>query len=600
MTRHGALALALVTLAACQSAPSLGTTCTRAADCEAPLTCRAGRCRTECVETRDCPIGSECLPVGSGGAACALAQDRCAGDADCTAPLVCGSDGRCRAACLTDADCTSDGHCVLAGRLVCVASASVSPPAGCTGATNTDFADGLDGWCIETSDEIDASVVRPVAAGFDGHAAEIDLSGAPVGAWVRLYQEVPLDGHEEMVFDRTSAAVEGATTAVVIELLDADGFVLGRIARAVAGDGTSDCAETGRASTRCYVEPFSPNVAMSPVAASGAEYANVDLRSVARVRRVFELARTGQGTADLVIDDVGIYNPPCVAGWWREGAHLGIFDLDDPAAPPAGFSYADAPVQTYGGAAVCGLALALDGRQYVDWSGALPAAYTASFMWHGTQNASSIDGLSLVHELGGDVDVSVVANQIVLTGCGQRVADSARIVPSDARFQELQVSVDRAAGRICLARSGHLVGCADAPACGSTTPSATGLRFMQSARTLGDLVALDEIRVDSGIRTPSGDPSSGQCALDRACHEYASLELRDAGSGECAPPSSCSATWLCPEAAMATDATLCGALATTACVLDDTCPDGVRPCDGSPCTALRLEQCTQPLASACP
>lgn len=591
--------VATALLVGCQSPPTLGATCSRASDCAAPLTCSGGRCRTECVETRDCPVGSECLPLGTGTAACALSQDRCALDADCTAPLICGSDGRCRAACLRDDDCTSDGHCVLAGRLVCVASAP-GPASACSGATNVDFASGLTGWCVETSTEIDASVVRAVSAGFDGHAAQLDLTNAPVGAWARLYQEVPLDGRAAMIFDRTSAAVDGATTMIAIELLDADGFVLGRIARAVAGDGTSDCSETGHASAHCFVEPFSPNVSMSPALASAVDYANVDLRSVASVRRVIELARTGPGSAEVVLDDVAVFRPPCSLGWWRQDPHLATFDLDDPASPPAGFASNDAPIQTFL-IAECGQALALDGAQSIDWTGALPPTYTVSFMWHGTIHMSPIDGLSFVHELGGDMNLSVLAGQIVLTACGQRVADSASIVAADARFQEMQVSVDRTAGRVCLARSGHLVGCADAPACAGAAVTATGLRFAETSRALGDVMAIDEIRVDAGTNVPGvATARTGRCALDLACHEYRSFELRDVGSNECVDAATCSDTWICPAAARALSASLCGATAEIACTLDATCPLGVRPCDGSPCAGLRIERCTQPLASACP
>jgi hypothetical protein len=579
----------------------MAVSCTRDSECAAPLTCRAGRCRAECVETRDCPTGSECLPVGAGAAACALAQDRCTSDTECTAPLICGSDGRCRAECLSDGDCTSDGRCVLAGRLVCVA-----PPPGAASAcgqdTNADFASGLLGWCIETSSDIDASVVRPISAGFDGHAAQLDLTNAPVGAWVRLYQEVPLEGRSSMVFDRPSVTVDGGTTLLAIELIDADGFVLGRVARAVAGDGDSDCAETGRASAGCIVEPFMPGGAtMSPALASAADFANVDLRRVAAVRRVVELARTGPGAVEVVLDDVAIFTPPCSLGWWREGPHLASFDLDNPGSPPAGFTTNDAPLQAFL-IAECGQALAIDGTQSIDWTGALPTTYTVSFMWHGTLHMSPLDGLSFVHELGGDMDVSVVAGQIVLNACGQRIADSARIVPADQRFQEIQVLVDRAAGRVCLARSGHMIGCAMAPACTGTTPTATGLRFMEAAMPLHDRMAVDEIRIDDGVHLPDGThAASGSCALDLACHEYMSLELRDSGSGACVAPSACTSSWLCPEAALdGTDPTLCGSTAETACVIDATCPQGVRPCDGSPCTSLRLERCTQPLAASCP
>jgi hypothetical protein len=597
MKRAWVIALLLV---GCQSAPSLGTSCTRASDCASPLVCANGRCRSECAETRDCPPGSECIPIASGSAACTLAEERCVADTDCTAPLVCGNDGTCRAACLTDADCTADGRCVLAGRLVCVAPQMHGPPA-CTGATNTGFAAGTMGWCIETSSGLDAaSVVTSIAAGFDGHAVRIDLENAPVGAWVRLYQEIPLDGTRSVVFDRTSADVAGGTTLVAIELIDDAGLVLGRVARAVAGDGASDCGETGHGTAACVVEPFSPSVAMTPALASATDYANVDLREVAAVRYVLELAHTAPGATDLVVDDVGSYALPCVEGWWRQETHLASFDLDQPTMPPSGFSFADAPLRSFV-LGECGQALSLDGTQAIDWTGTLPETYTVSFAWHGTIHHQPIDGVSFVHETGGgDVDLSVRAGQIVLDGCGVTIADSARIVETDARFQEMQVLVDRHDGRLCLARSGRLVGCVVAPAC-MGAPSPTGLRFVETAAPLGDEMGIDEIRIDTGVAMPDGTvPATHECTLDLACHEYGSFRLRDVGSRECVDTSACTRTWLCPEAARATDASLCGATSAMACAVDATCPFGARGCDGMPCEGLRLERCTQPLLAACP
>lgn len=593
---HAVLFVLIATLG-CQSTASVGTSCVRAADCPAPLVCGAGRCRSACTETRDCAPGSECVPV-EGGAACSLAQDRCTEDADCTAPLVCGSDGSCRAACLSDADCTSDGHCVLAGRLVCVASPPTTTPS-CFGGSNGDLAAGLTGWCVETSAGLGADAVTAVAEGYDHHGARLAIpDNAPPGAWVRFYQETELDGRRNVVFDRVRADVAGGTTTLAIELLDEHGLVLGRVARATAGDGESECTETGRATSTCIVEPFFASLAMSPALASWTEYANVDLRRVASVRRVFELARTGPGTVEVVVDNVGVYALPCILGWWRTVPHRASFDLDQPTSPPTGWSLADAPVRAFT-VAQCGQALTLDGSGYVDWMGTLPPAYTASFAWHGAVRHSPLDGVTFVRELGGDVSVSVSAGRVVMTACGARVSDTAALTPTDARFQEMQLSVDRSAGRACLARSGHLIGCTALGTCTAGPPM--GLRFGEASGPIGDAMGLDEIRVDDGVVLPDGSSSaSGACFVDMACHEPGSLELRDAGSGACVAPSACSSVWLCPEAASTLDATLCGATAETECVVDESCVFGLRPCDGSPCDELHVERCAQPLAASCP
>ena len=160
------IGLAALSLTACESHATLGTPCARDSECASPLACRLGRCRTECVETRDCPPASECVPTPGGGS-CALSTDRCGEDADCTAPLVCGADGQCRAECLSDADCTDDGHCVLAGRLVCVASMVQRPPP-CVAGRNPYFAEGLADWCVELSEGLDPAAVAPVTGGIGG------------------------------------------------------------------------------------------------------------------------------------------------------------------------------------------------------------------------------------------------------------------------------------------------------------------------------------------------------------------------------------------------------------------------------------------------
>lgn len=590
------IVVALVVLAGCQNAASEGAACARDGECGA-LVCRLGRCRAECAETRDCPLGAECLPGASGGS-CALATDRCTADAECPAPLVCGSDGQCRAACLSDADCTSDGHCVLAGRLVCVAG-TTPPPTACPVGTNAFFADGLTGWCVARSSDLPEGAIRPEGRG-DAATIHFDLSNAPVGAWARIYQEGPLVGADTVTFQRTSADVAGGTTLVAVELVDAHGTLLGRVGRAVVGSGTTDCEEAGVPTSFCAVEAFSPDIAMVPARASGTGYANVDLRRVTRVRRVIEIARTGTGNVDMVLDGVGTFTPACVYGWWRGASHIASFDLDDAASPPTGFSTSDAPVRTFPDAE-CGQALATDGTPTIDWVGALPPVYTVSFAWQAAMHLSPLDGLSLVHELGSDVDVRVEAGAIVAHGCGVVVRDPRAIGPDDARFQELSLLVDRTRGRLCLARHGHRIGCTDAPACAGTTATATGLRFGESTRAIGDTFALDELRVDVGADAFPGErgAASGHCTMDRTCFEYGSLEARDVGSNTCVPTSACMDLWLCPEAAAALDGTMCvGATPTATCTPDAACPAGLRLCGGACVPDPRA--CRQPFVLTCP
>src|SRR5690348_14034077 len=70
---RGVAIFALV-LVGCQSSVAPGAACTRASDCASPLTCTFGRCRASCVENRDCPAGSSCLPSATGNA-CTVETD---------------------------------------------------------------------------------------------------------------------------------------------------------------------------------------------------------------------------------------------------------------------------------------------------------------------------------------------------------------------------------------------------------------------------------------------------------------------------------------------------------------------------------------------
>lgn len=94
---------------ACVSGAVPGAPCSRTSECESPLVCRLGRCRTECVGDRDCPIGARCLFGTETAGSCSLAtEDGCTGSS-CAAGLVCTASG-CRDAC-TDV-CRGDFTCV--------------------------------------------------------------------------------------------------------------------------------------------------------------------------------------------------------------------------------------------------------------------------------------------------------------------------------------------------------------------------------------------------------------------------------------------------------------------------------------------------------
>jgi hypothetical protein len=108
--RHGGAPFLLL-LAACAPTISLGDVCTYDSECPVPLACLAGRCRAECLTSRDCPPSLECVNVGGEMAACRVPQDEgCSGDDDCTAPLRCVGGG-CSEPCVDGNTCVAENRC---------------------------------------------------------------------------------------------------------------------------------------------------------------------------------------------------------------------------------------------------------------------------------------------------------------------------------------------------------------------------------------------------------------------------------------------------------------------------------------------------------
>lgn len=111
MSRTSLLVAAFLSLSGCQSTPAVGVSCARASDCASPLTCSFGRCRTQCVLNRDCPLGATCLLDASGQGSCGVSQDvGCDRGMACDDGLACIVD-RCVAPCADASDCPGDGVC---------------------------------------------------------------------------------------------------------------------------------------------------------------------------------------------------------------------------------------------------------------------------------------------------------------------------------------------------------------------------------------------------------------------------------------------------------------------------------------------------------
>lgn len=98
--------------------------CSLNSDCAAGLKCALGRCRTECVASSDCGSGGSCVSDGTSGVCQPAAEKNtpCDKQSDCSAPLACASDYRCRNLCKTIADCNVLG---ITGRLCAKDSSGV-------------------------------------------------------------------------------------------------------------------------------------------------------------------------------------------------------------------------------------------------------------------------------------------------------------------------------------------------------------------------------------------------------------------------------------------------------------------------------------------
>lgn len=105
------LALTFASLG-CAPTLSLGAPCEINTECGA-LACLAGRCRTECVTSRDCPYPLACVNVGNEITACRVTEEgTCREDAgDCAPPLTC-VDGACVEPCDDPNTCVIENACI--------------------------------------------------------------------------------------------------------------------------------------------------------------------------------------------------------------------------------------------------------------------------------------------------------------------------------------------------------------------------------------------------------------------------------------------------------------------------------------------------------
>ncbi|HJL19033.1 MAG TPA: hypothetical protein RMH99_25445 [Sandaracinaceae bacterium LLY-WYZ-13_1] len=137
--------LAAVTLALAASGCTvearkvLGDQCDLNSDCAAPLVCGLGRCRKECVASRDCALGLRCILLQDPTlGVCQLEEETtCTLDSDCPEPLVC-TDLGCMNECAEDRDCAAgqvcddDGRCAELVEELCVYDSDCPYPLICS------------------------------------------------------------------------------------------------------------------------------------------------------------------------------------------------------------------------------------------------------------------------------------------------------------------------------------------------------------------------------------------------------------------------------------------------------------------------------------
>lgn len=153
----------VLALGACQSQAAIGASCARSSDCSAPLVCRIDRCRSECVENRDCPLGTDCLLDQSGLGACSVPADRGCGSGGsvCPAPLTCVND-HCVNTCTDVTQCPDDGQCLpVAGAGISFCFAPDRSDAGTPADAGSDTGSDAD---LDATTQSDAGDAGPFCA----------------------------------------------------------------------------------------------------------------------------------------------------------------------------------------------------------------------------------------------------------------------------------------------------------------------------------------------------------------------------------------------------------------------------------------------------
>ena len=110
--RGSLILVAWLILGGCSSSKVPATPkCLLASECKNPLQCVQGYCVAACEESRDCPSGERCIGATQGNTCQPLETATCQYNSQCTKPLVCAFDQKCRDQCQQNIDCPTGQMC---------------------------------------------------------------------------------------------------------------------------------------------------------------------------------------------------------------------------------------------------------------------------------------------------------------------------------------------------------------------------------------------------------------------------------------------------------------------------------------------------------
>jgi hypothetical protein len=169
------LAIVAASCSASSKKIDLGGHCVQNSDCNNPLACKFQACHQQCVQSRDCPIGQQCVAADDGSGVCQTQAEAACGAANglaCGSPLVC-VNSTCVNVCTSIGTCTLP-HQTCIGGAVCVDNTALASDGGTACALNSDCANPL--VCQMGSCRQECTSSASCASG--GHCVIVD--GVPV------------------------------------------------------------------------------------------------------------------------------------------------------------------------------------------------------------------------------------------------------------------------------------------------------------------------------------------------------------------------------------------------------------------------------------